>query len=892
VGLAADFEKELFRRSPATFAQWYTVDLHNHSPSSFDYQGDKVNALELSVNQILKSNVSIVMFTDHEKLPDITFTNELARKTQKTILRGMELNVFVDAWSKPEGKVDRNLFFHLLIGFDPNARQPPDYWVSHIYKECKETTRNCGGRKIRGISASVDVLCNVMKDSNALIIPAHLHSTQDAFRSRSVDDIYTDPEFLRHARDNFTALEIKDAKTAEFFDGKHTETKNIQMTCIQSSDAHEPHLLGTRTTYAQMESPSFTELKAALELPSRISLSAPDIPLAYVVGIQIRGQFYPDLWMTLSPHCNALIGIKGSGKTALLEGLRFALGAPVPSSRQESVNDHLQAILGTSGSVRILLKRSDGAKLIVERSLQSREFKVIFDDDRHEVFIEPEGLLFPSYILGWHEIEQAATDPNIRQVYLDTIAGRDQIRGLYEAAEIAAKQIRHLHEIASTKYSTFRSLHDQVQRLDELRKGLQELTDNNIIELRNQYEAAIRHRDAVEELHRILLSAHDEVDLRVHRFGVSVDKTDFEGISPISKHALDAYGLLNSLDNNLINFATTHKTALQNIIEQIDKLRAEIKKDFNAFLSDYNLKLSALPPEKKRLLESHQRVMEETKALPHLKNEEKAQKEDILTVLTDLMNHCEHVASQLDKRTEIRQKSVFKINQELVEFGVQLAVEPLVIRTHLDALAQKYATGAKIYEELNSFSAQERRNHRRLANAYGSLRSDLVNGFRLFFDTSEFSFFVDYFEEDDLKISFKVGKAGEEFSPIDQLSAGQRCTAVFPLLLKLQEGPLIVDQPEDNLDNRHIATIIAPALVADKRTRQIVFTSHNANLVVLTDAEHIVVFEADGSEGRVEARGFLCASHSSITKHVIEILDGGVRALDLRYRKYGTLRPI
>jgi len=169
----------------------------------------------------------------------------------------------------------------------------------------------------------------------------------------------------------------------------------------------------------------------------------------------------------------------------------------------------------------------------------------------------------------------------------------------------------------------------------------------------------------------------------------------------------------------------------------------------------------------------------------------------------------------------------------------------------------------------------------------------LLSGFHLFFDSAEFGYFVDYFEEDDLNIAFKVGRPGEEFSPIDQLSAGQRCTAVFPLLLKLREGPLIVDQPEDNLDNRYIADSIAPALSIDKRTRQIAFTSHNANLVVLTDAEHIAMFEGTGSQGRVEARGFLSTSKSAIAKDVIAILDGGEKALQLRYRKYGIeFRPL
>lgn len=96
-----------------------------------------------------------------------------------------------------------------------------------------------------------------------------------------------------------------------------------------------------------------------------------------------------------------------------------------------------------------------------------------------------------------------------------------------------------------------------------------------------------------------------------------------------------------------------------------------------------------------------------------------------------------------------------------------------------------------------------------------------------------------------------------------------------------------MDQPEDNLDNRHIADVISDALLSDKRTRQVVFTSHNANLVVLVDVEQIVTFESDGTNGRVDNRGFLANRNSEITRDVLSILDGGERALELRYRKYG-----
>ena len=104
-------------------------------------------------------------------------------------------------------------------------------------------------------------------------------------------------------------------------------------------------------------------------------------------------------------------------------------------------------------------------------------------------------------------------------------------------------------------------------------------------------------------------------------------------------------------------------------------------------------------------------------------------------------------------------------------------------------------------------------------------------------------------------------------------------------------GPLIVDQPEDNLDNGQIADTFAPALLEDRRARQIAFTSRDANLVISTDAEQIALFESDGSQGRVTAHRFLCTSALCITKHVISTLEGGRAALRLRYQKYGVSSP-
>ena len=237
----------------------------------------------------------------------------------------------------------------------------------------------------------------ILAEAGAIIIPAYLHTKNDPVKSRSADDIYTDPEFLRLAKTHFTALEVTDLKTAQYFDGNHEETSYLHKTCIRSSDAHEIASIGNRFTYLQMEEPSFLKLKAGLQLPFRVSLETPSIADGYIMGINIRGQFFPDLWFSFSPYCNAFIGVKGSGKTSLLECLRFALGSPVPDSQNEDVNGHLENILGPSGSVQVLVRRRDGAKVLIRRTLINRQsFEMTFEDDRQQEVRSPEALMFPS----------------------------------------------------------------------------------------------------------------------------------------------------------------------------------------------------------------------------------------------------------------------------------------------------------------------------------------------------------------------------------------------------------------------------------------------------------------------------------------------------------------
>ena len=150
-----EFQADLSRRCPGGGASWYGIDLHNHSPASFDYAGDRSNAVQLTVDALKADPPAILMFTDHECLPDAEFCTQIEGETGVTVLRGAEINCFVDAYDKQSDTVGRNLYYHLLLGFDPQGAHPPDYWIEELYRKCRAEHRDVGqDRKIKGIPAT------------------------------------------------------------------------------------------------------------------------------------------------------------------------------------------------------------------------------------------------------------------------------------------------------------------------------------------------------------------------------------------------------------------------------------------------------------------------------------------------------------------------------------------------------------------------------------------------------------------------------------------------------------------------------------------------------------------------------------------------------------------
>ena len=142
-----------------------------------------------------------------------------------------------------------------------------------------------------------------------------------------------------------------------------------------------------------------------------------------------------------------------------------------------------------------------------------------------------------------------------------------------------------------------------------------------------------------------------------------------------------------------------------------------------------------------------------------------------------------------------------------------------------------------------------------------------------------------WFPEDALQVEYSRSGEGTDFHPIGQASDGQRSAAMLAFLLARGDEPLVLDQPEDDLDNHLIYDLVVRQMQENKRRRQIIVVTHNPNIVVNGDAEMVHVLEFDGGQCRIKDSGSL--QKPSLREEVCQVMEGGREAFERRYRRLG-----
>ena len=130
------------------------------------------------------------------------------------------------------------------------------------------------------------------------------------------------------------------------------------------------------------------------------------------------------------------------------------------------------------------------------------------------------------------------------------------------------------------------------------------------------------------------------------------------------------------------------------------------------------------------------------------------------------------------------------------------------------------------------------------------------------------------------------------FMEIKKLSQGQKTVAMLSFILGYSsyigdERPLIIDQPEDNLDNRYIYENLVKIIRDVKNKKQIIIATHNATIVTNTRAEQVIVLESDNQHGKLLAQGY--SDEKKIKKHIINQLEGGIEAFKQKCLIYADI---
>ncbi|UXR65653.1 AAA family ATPase [Bdellovibrio bacteriovorus] len=139
--------------------------------------------------------------------------------------------------------------------------------------------------------------------------------------------------------------------------------------------------------------------------------------------------------------------------------------------------------------------------------------------------------------------------------------------------------------------------------------------------------------------------------------------------------------------------------------------------------------------------------------------------------------------------------------------------------------------------------------------------------------------------DDLINFYLKIDSSDDQssYKQTEYLSLGQRCTTVLPILFSIANIPLIIDQPEDNLDNRFVAETIHRIIKETKEDRQLIFVTHNPNIPVVADSEHNVFINYNEGNSAI----FNCGTVEDVKESIVSLLEGGRQAFTQRKICYG-----
>jgi ABC-type cobalamin/Fe3+-siderophores transport system ATPase subunit len=694
--------------------------------------------------------------------------------------------------------------------------------------------------------------------------------------------------------------------------------RNKAIATIMSSDCYsleesEKGYIGKRHTWIQFSNMTLESLKQAFnDHDSRIlhSEKIPDNQYGRIKSLEISDvSFLANQKVDFSPNLTCIIGGRGSGKSSLLEYIRLCTNS---SSKFDEQLKRIKNTLTESSTLSVIWEDTNG--LIDEFKYSSGEVLIPSRTDIVDVSV-----IFKSLgisIFSQREITQMAQDSPSLLPLIDKIAGP-------ELRDEQKNEVDVRDEIVSL-------IQDQI-KYNRLKSEKTEL-DQELVELKRKWDAFT----SVKE--------HNEMKNKVKSSKTSIN-TMFEDKLEIKKKLNDIKADLEELKtkhesinlDNLINPAYL-KQIQSEFVEGLSELDIYLQEAYNTFENKLNaatinhkdwhdLKSEFERNEKefedacKAQGISHQEfeLLKDIDSQIQGKEEQITNKEnDMLTTLektSKIGDLHDSLADIWKKQHTVRQAKVdslvsldsiprVRIESELIPF---LKIDIIYMgdeenfkeiwgkfpnngRTRLgrnwEYIGECIFDAFQIAEEavspwtiLEKWLEDESQVPDELTNLYTELKSHFVDNFETWeqYKTKRI--------KDAINITLYRSDGSKAGSLLDNgLSDGQKNTAILTLLFSQGNGPIIIDQPEDELDSDFIYNELVPIIRKMKNKRQIIIVSHNANLPVNGDAELVYALKTNEGKGILRTDGGL--DNPSVKEAILDIMEGSEEAFKRRSEKY------
>ena len=869
----------------------------HHYADTFRGQESDSNPADYAKAIVAKAadlEISVLAITDHNSVSGLAAFRGAAAGHQITIFPGFELSssegIHILCIYPPD-TVEEQLG-RFLGEFGIRKTEPSSDLSSMSFEEVLQKVRAQGG---------ITVAAHVSNDKGLFEVLAG----QARIRAWQNDDLLA-IQIPGLVSDLPTSVRPIVENNNPGYSRPHAVGEELAVAVVNAKDVARPQDLDdpSATCWIKMSEVTIEGLRQAfLDPDSRIRFNSDPEPEehAELWTLAWEGGFLDGAAIHFNPNLNVLVGGRGAGKSTVIESLRYVLDLePIGEDAQRAHAGTVRHVIrsGTKIALRIRAYRPAKSEYLIERTVPNPP--VVREQNGQISKLLPSDILPRIEIYGQHEISELARSPEKLTLLLNRFAQHDE--SLDRRKDSVRRSLRQTRRSIADARSELQQIDDGLATLPSLEKTLARYQEAGLENRLKEQSLLVREERVLESIPE-RISAIREC-LGALRQELPIDLTF---LSPKSLEELpgreilaDANPALERLSRELEQAATQINDALKRADEGMDSIRSrwserqrEVESQYQEILRE--LQKSAVDGEEfirlRRQIEGLLPLRERRTLLERLETERSQERlallaewEEVKAAQFRLLDRAARsVGRKLRDRVQVRVTAagdrealcgVLKneIGGRLSEAIDQLRKSPDL---SLPQLVKCCRDGTKAVQEMYSIPPAQAE---RLSNA-----------------TPETLMQIEELElSPTTVIQLNTATAGDppDWQALEDLSTGQKATAVLLLLLLESDAPLIVDQPEDDLDNRFITDGVVPRMRDEKRRRQFIFSTHNANIPVLGDAELILGLSASGDAGnkgksviRPEHVGSIDARQ--VRELVEDILEGGKDAFETRRLKYG-----